>query len=305
MRTVKVGTRQSQLALWQTNHVINKIKENCPQYSFEIIPIRTKGDKILDVPLAKIGDKGLFTKELETALLEKGIDFAVHSMKDLPSILAEGLMVGAMTKRHDPRDVLISKNMRKLAELPLGAVIGTSALRRKSQLLYHRPDLIIKDLRGNIDTRIKKLETEGLDAIILAAAGVERLGRQEIISEWLAPTLILPGVGQGSIGVEVRTDDEEIMNIVRTINDSDTEYCILSERALLRALEGGCQVPIGALALIEQGSVSLEAMIARTDGKELIRDSIRGTVERAEKLGEELAFRLKELGGEEILSTIR
>ncbi|NLW25116.1 MAG: hydroxymethylbilane synthase [Clostridia bacterium] len=304
-RTIKVGSRQSQLAMWQTKYVVKILEQKCPEYNFEIIPIKTKGDKILDVALAKIGDKGLFTKELEVAILEKKIDFAVHSMKDLPTVIPQGLMIAAITKRHDPRDVLISKDKLTFDRLPSGALVGTSSLRRKAQLLNKRPDLKLVDIRGNINTRLKKMETENLDAIILAAAGVERLGLQEVITEKLDTSICLPAVGQGCIGIEVRAGDEEIQNIVRIANDPDTEWCVLAERALLKTLEGGCQIPIGALAKIHDSQLTLEAIVASLDGKTLLRDKITGKVQEAEILGQKLAHQLKEQGATKILNQIR
>lgn len=304
-KTIKVGSRQSQLAMWQTEFVVEILKENCPEYNFEIIPIKTKGDKILDVALAKIGDKGLFTKELEIAILERRIDFAVHSMKDLPTVITDGLMIAAMTKRHDPRDVLIAKDNLTFTQLPKGAKVGTSSLRRRAQLLNKRPDLNLQDLRGNLNTRLKKMETENFDAIILAAAGIERLGFNNKITEKLDYSLCLPAVGQGSIGIEVRADDEEVINIVRAANDNTTEWCILAERALLKTLEGGCQIPIGAIAQIEEEILTLEAVVATLNGEIVLRDKVYGKIETAENLGIKLAENLKAQGATKILNEIR
>lgn len=304
-RVIKVGTRKSQLAMWQTNHVVEQLKNKNPSLKFEIIPISTKGDKLLDVALSKIGDKGLFTKELEIALLEGQIDFAVHSMKDLPTVLPEHLQISTMTKRYDSRDVLISPRNLTFFELPPKARIGTSSLRRKSQILHHRPDLTIEDLRGNLNTRLKKMETENFDAIILAAAGVERLGWKDVITEKLDFDICLPAVGQGSLGIETREDDEEIIEVVRTINDEPTELCIKAERALLKALEGGCQIPIGAYAMLAEDNLRLEAMVASLNGEVMIRDSIMGPKENCENLGIQLANLLKDQGATEILDQIR
>ncbi|MDN5323462.1 MAG: hydroxymethylbilane synthase [Clostridia bacterium] len=304
-RIIKVGSRQSQLAMWQTKYVVEILKNKCPEYNFEIIPIKTKGDKILDVALAKIGDKGLFTKELEMAILSGRIDFAVHSMKDLPTVIPEGLMIAAMTRRHDPRDALISNKHRSFSELPQGAKIGTSSLRRKAQLLNKRPDLKLVDIRGNINTRLHKMDTENLDGIILASAGVERLGWQDKIAEKLDFSICLPAVGQGSIGIEIRSDNEEIYQIVRLTNDLDTEASILAERALLKSLEGGCQIPIGALAEIKDDKLSLQALVGSLNGEIIIRDSLTGDIKDSEKIGIELALKLKEKGANKILQEIR
>lgn len=305
MKIIKVGSRQSQLAMWQTEHVVDILKKKFPQYKFEIIPIKTKGDKILDVALAKIGDKGLFTKELELAILNKEVDFAVHSMKDLPTVVPNGLMIASITKRHDPRDVLISKNNCSFFDLPHNSCIGTSSLRRKAQILNIRPDLKIMDLRGNLNTRLKRMETENYDAIILAAAGVERLGWQDKISEKLSYEICLPAVGQGSIGIEIRSNDEEIYNIVREANHTQTEICITAERALLKALEGGCQIPIGAIAEIYDNQLTLKALVGSLDGKVIIKDSLTGKIDKSEDIGLELANNLKQQGALKILDEIR
>jgi len=304
-KTIKVGTRQSQLAMWQTDYVVDILKEKCPQYNFEIVPIKTKGDKILDVALAKIGDKGLFTKELEVAILSGEVDFAVHSMKDLPTIIPDGLMIAAMTPRHDPRDVLISKNNYSFKELPQGAKVGTSSLRRRAQLLNVRPDLVILDLRGNINTRLEKMNSNTYDAIILAAAGVERLGWQARIADKLEYEICLPAVGQGSIGIEIRSNDEEIYNLVQAANDKNTELSVTSERALLKSLEGGCQIPIGAIAEISNNQLKLTAVVGSIDGKVVIRESSSGDCKDAEKIGIHLANILKEKGADNILNEIR
>ncbi|MGI6226565.1 MAG: hydroxymethylbilane synthase [Peptococcales bacterium] len=304
-RTIKVGSRQSQLAMWQTKHVVNILQEKWPHYKFEIIPMKTKGDKILDVALAKIGDKGLFTKELEIAILNGEVDFAVHSMKDLPTVVPDGLKIAAITKRHDPRDVLISKNNCNFQLLPEGASIGTSSLRRKSQLLNVRPDLKIIDLRGNLNTRLNRLTTEDYDAIILAAAGVERLGWEDKITEKLNYDICLPAVGQGSIGIETRDNDTEIINIVREANDYASELSIRAERALLKSLEGGCQIPIGAIGEIKNNSLKLTAMVGSLDGKIIIRENLSGESSYPEELGIKLADILKQRGADEILNKIR
>lgn len=302
---IRVGTRHSPLALWQADYAIDLIRQAFPQVEIQVVPIKTKGDKLLDVPLAKIGDKGLFIKELEQALLDKRIDLAVHSMKDLPTEIAAGLAIGAMTRRHDPRDVLISRDQVPFYRLKPGARIGTSSLRRRAQLLHARPDLDIEDLRGNLHTRLLKMEDRELDAIVLAAAGVERLGWQDKITEKLDIDLCLPAVGQGSIGLEVRQNDEFIHKLIQAAGDKETENCVLAERALLRALEGGCQVPLGALAVIDKEILVLEAMVASLDGVAMIRDRLVGDPANAEELGLLLAQKLKTRGAEAILNKIR
>ncbi|SMB94173.1 hydroxymethylbilane synthase [Desulfonispora thiosulfatigenes DSM 11270] len=304
-KCIRVGSRKSQLALWQSEFVISLLKERNPEYTFELIPISTKGDKLLDVALSKIGDKGLFTKELENALLENRIDFAVHSMKDIPTVLPEGLIISAITERHDSRDVLISKNMVLFDDLPKGAKVGTSSLRRRSQILNKRPDLSIEDIRGNLNTRLKKMETENFDAIVIAAAGVERLGWHDKITQKLDFSLSLPAVGQGALGIETRENDEEILKVIDTINHPETNSCVTAERSLLRYLEGGCQIPIGAHALIKDGKMFIEAMVASLDGKILIRDNLEGNIEDAKELGITLAEKLKAQGAVKILEEIR
>ncbi len=302
---IKVGTRKSALAMWQTEHVIELLQLKNPDIDFLVIPISTKGDKILDVPLAKIGDKGLFTKELEVALFNKEIDFAVHSVKDMPTKLPEGLKLGAMTKRHNSKDVFVSAKNISFYDLHKGAVIGTSSLRRRAQLLNYRPDLTLVDIRGNLQTRLKRMVEQNLDGIILAAAGLERLGLEEHIQDFLDFSTCLPAVGQGSLAIEIREEDPFIENLISSINDLETELSIRAERSLLRDFEGGCQIPIGAQARIENDQLILEALVASLDGKELIRDSLVGKVDQPEELGKELASLLRNKGAGKILSEIR
>lgn len=304
-KIIKVGSRDSVLALWQTKFVIACLQKVTDQYEFEIISLKTKGDKILDVSLAKIGDKGLFTKELEVGLLQGEIDFAVHSMKDMPTVLPEGLQISSVLKRHNPADVLISEQYGSFAELPQGAKIGTSSLRRRAQLLHQRADLEIHDLRGNLQTRMRKMKEENFDGIILAAAGVERLGWQAQITEALSYEICLPAVSQGIIGVETRADDAEIIALVQLVNDLDTEICMQAERALLKALEGGCQIPIGAYAELQGDNLVLRGMVGSLDGKTVIRDHISGLPANSVQLGQQLAQRLSEQGGKAILDEIR
>lgn len=304
-REIIVGTRDSALAMWQTNWVVDTLGKLNPDYTFRIVSMKTQGDKILDVALAKIGDKGLFTKELEVAMLNKEIDLAVHSMKDLPTVLPDGLTIGAMCERVDPRDVVISRNGIALAELPHGALIGTSSLRRCAQLLNYRPDLQLEPLRGNLNTRMAKLERNNLDAIILAAAGVERLGWGDRITERLSIDVCLPAVGQGSIGIEIREGDQEVLAVVQKINHAPSRAAITAERALLKKLEGGCQIPIGALGTVDGNQLTLKGVVAGLDGKEVIRDIISGPVEEAAALGDKLAERLIEMGADRILKAVR
>ena len=302
---IKVGSRKSALAMWQTEHVVEILKEKNPEMEFIIFPISTKGDRILDVPLAKIGDKGLFTKELEVALLNGEIDFAVHSVKDMPTNLPEGLKLGAMTKRHNSKDAFVSDRYNSFDELPEGAKVGTSSLRRRAQIMNYRPDLELADIRGNLQTRLDKMKKEGFDGIILAAAGLERLGMEAHIKEYLDFSLCLPAVGQGSLAIEIREDDPFIENIVRGVNDEQTELAIRSERALLRDFEGGCQIPIGAQAVIDGEDIVLEALVASIDGETIVRDSLRMKKNDPERAGRKLADKLRAQGAAEILQEIR
>jgi hydroxymethylbilane synthase len=304
-RVIKVVSRDSALAMWQTNFVVDSLRRVTDQYEFEIVSLKTKGDKVLDVSLAKIGDKGLFTKELEDGLLSGEMDFAVHILKDIPTVLPEGLQLSAMLTRHNPADVLISEKYDSFDALPQGAKVGTSSLRRKAQLLNKRPDLNIQDLRGNVNTRMHKLKEENFDGIILAAAGVERMEWKESITEELAYDLCLPAVSQGVIAVETRSDDPEIIALVQLIHDKESEICVNAERALLRALEGGCQIPIAGHAHIEGDTVVLDGLVGSIDGKTIIRDQMRGPIELAEEIGKQLAKVLSDKGGKEILEQIR
>lgn len=300
-----IGTRASELALAQAHWVAARLKENHPEIEFVLKEIKTKGDKLLEVALSKIGDKGLFVKEIETALLAGEVDLAVHSMKDLPTFLEEGLEIGAITEREDVRDALISKRGLKLAQLPAGSLIGTSSLRRKAQLLSQRPDLKIVDLRGNLNTRFRKLEETDLDAIVLAAAGVKRLGWEERITEFLSPDWILPAVGQGALGIEIREKDDYIKSITQCLNSPTVFWSVLGERAFLRTLEGGCQIPIGCLGELKDGELTIRGVVASLDGKELLRKEIKGKLEDSELLGKELAQNLLHLGAKDILDQVR
>ena len=306
-RTVRIGTRKSQLALVQTYWVKAELEKHFPDISFEVEEMSTKGDKILDVPLAKIGDKGLFTKELEVGMLNNTTDFAVHSLKDLPTNLPEGLMLGCVSKRVDPADALVvhEKNKDKQLEtLPEGAVIGTSSLRRLAQLRHHFPHLEFKDIRGNVNTRLAKLDAGEYDGIILAVAGLQRLDMSDRIHQNISPDISLHAVGQGALGIECRDGDEEILKILKVLEDADSCDRVLAERSFLRELEGGCQVPIGVNTKVEGENLTLVGMVASLDGKQLLRDTVSGNRNQSEALGLELAGKLKEQGAGEILAKI-
>ena len=300
-----IGSRGSELALWQSNWAKAELEKKYPGFSFEIKIIKTTGDKILDVPLSNIGDKGLFTKEIENALLNNEIDMAVHSLKDLPTMLPDGLMVGAVSERIEQRDVLISKICSRVDDLPIEAKVATGSLRRKSQLLNFRPDLNIVDLRGNVTTRLKKFEESDWAGIILAFAGVKRLGLDKYIKQVIPVEIILPAVSQGVMGIEIRENDNEVSGIVRELNNKTSEIETRAERSFLKSLQGGCQVPIGAYSRIENDMITLEGMVASIDGKAVIRDKIEGSIGNPEKVGEELAERLLQQGAGEVLQLIR
>jgi len=304
-REIIIGTRESGLAMWQARWVCDRLQELNPDYHFTIKGMKTTGDNILDVALAKIGDKGLFTKELELALERKEIDLAVHSMKDLPTKLPPGLLIGAITHREYPGDVLVAPEKVSLDDLPRGARLGTSSLRRRAQMLRHRPDFQIVTVRGNLNTRIRKLKEQNFDGIILAYAGVYRMGWQEMIAQKIPFSICLPAVGQGSLGLEIREGDREIANIVEKLDHPESRYAISAERELMKKLEGGCQVPIGALAVVDGSILRLEAVVASLDGKESVHSDIEGPVQNARALGEKLAQQLLEMGAGEILEKAR
>ena len=304
-KTLKIGTRGSKLALWQANWVKSALEAEDSSLSIELIIIKTKGDKILDVPLAQVGGKGLFVKEIEDALLNEKIDLAVHSMKDMPGEIPEGLCIGAIPEREIPQDVLISRNKKRLSKLGPGAKIGTSSLRRKAQLLHARPDLVVLPLRGNLDTRLKKLETENLDAIILAAAGVKRLGLENRITEYLDENIMLPAVGQGALCIEIRQHDPEVESIVKTLEHHQTRTIIMGERAFLKRLEGGCQVPIAAHGKIEKNIFTICGLVATIDGRTLIKETFSGHENSSEMIGVELAERLVSRGAETIMENLK
>ena len=302
--TITIGTRKSLLALWQSNYIKNCLEKEYPDCEVRLQKIVTKGDKILDVPLSKIGGKGLFTKEIETALLDGEVDLAVHSLKDMPTKLPEGLCLTAITERAVVGDAFVSNKYRTFAEMPAGAVLGTSSLRRKAQLLARRPDLDIRDLRGNVDTRLRKLDDGQSDPIILAAAGLTRLGYADRIRETLPCEFCIPAVGQGALAIECRSDNTEVRNLLEFLNHPETKSCTDAERAFLGLVEGGCQVPIGVHADIANDTMHITAIIASLDGSTLIRDEIDGNPADAIVLGKTLGNRMLEKGGREILDAI-
>ena len=302
---IVIGSRGSDLALWQANFIKQQIEKKNKNVSVQIKVLKTKGDKILDVALSKIGDKSLFTKELEIALLKKEIDLAVHSLKDLQTQIPDGLKLAAVTKRHKVEDVLIShKKGITLLNLKQKAIVATGSLRRRCQVLHLRPDLTIAELRGNVPTRIQKFKSSGWDAIILARAGVERLGLQKNISSIIKTDLILPAVGQGALGIEIHKDNKITEEIVQTFHHENTYLAVLAERALLRKLEGGCQVPIGAFAEVKPNGLYLDAMVGSLDGTITFRKKIRGSKSYPEKLGIKLANDLIKAGAKTILNEI-
>lgn len=299
-----IGTRQSLLALWQSNHIASLLRKQYPDCQVTLKKIVTKGDRILDVPLAQIGGKGLFTKEIETELLDGTVDLAVHSLKDMPTVLPEGLCLTAITTRANVGDAFISNKYASFSELPQGAVLGTSSLRRKAQLLAVRPDLKIVDLRGNVDTRLRKLDEGQMDAIILAAAGLERLGHADRIREIIPTTVCLPAVGQGALAIECRSDNKEVREMLAFLNDLPTKQATDAERAFLGLIEGGCQVPIGVHAEVENDNVKIEAVIASLDGSKVLRNNITGPAANAAVLGRKLGQQMLAEGGEQILADI-
>lgn len=301
---VKLGTRGSMLALWQANHIKNRIEKNAPRVSVELVKIKTTGDKILDVPLAKVGGKALFVKEIEDALLDGTVDLAVHSMKDVPTVIPEGLKIAAATEREDPRDALVSPEGRKFANLPEGAHIGTSSLRRQAQVLNLRPDLRIEGLRGNLDTRLRKVSEGAFDAIILAVAGLKRMRWDDRITEYLDPTLMIPAVGQGALGIEVREGDAKTQELIAFLNHRQTTAVVSGERAFLERLEGGCQVPIGAHGIVDGENITIAGFVASTDGKSVIRGEVSGLMTESVKLGRDLAQDLLSRGAGDILEKI-
>lgn len=301
---IRIGTRGSKLALEQAEWVKARLEAQYPGLDVVLKKIKTTGDKVLDVPLARMGGKGLFVKEIEEALIGQEVDLAVHSMKDVPSFLPSGLHLAAIPRREDPRDVLISRDGRPLKDFRRGARIGTSSLRRQAQLFRYRADLEIVPLRGNLDTRIRKLSQEGLDGIILAAAGLKRLGWLDQVTEYLPFEICLPAVGQGALGIECRVADESTNKKVEFLNHGATRCCVLAERSFLRRLEGGCQVPIAAFGQVSNGKLKLEGLVSSVDGRRWVRDCLEGLEEGAEELGEHLAELLLSRGADRILKEI-
>lgn len=305
MQVLRLGTRGSKLAIWQAEHVAGELAKRVPELDIEIVTIKTKGDKILDVPLARIGDKGLFTREIENELLEKTIDMAVHSMKDLPSVMGDGLCVGAVLTREKTQDVLISSRGYTLETLPAGAVIGTSSLRRIAQLKSLRPDLELVNMRGNVETRIRKMEEQGLDGIILAYAGVKRLGFEHTISEIINIDKMLPAVGQGAIAVEIREGDSQTKQLLDEINDQRCWLETTAERAFLAQLEGGCQVPVACQARVIDNQVQIQGLVSSLDGKKVFKAAAACKFAEVEETGRDLALQLLKAGAADILEEIR
>ncbi|MGD6774312.1 hydroxymethylbilane synthase [Sutcliffiella horikoshii] len=305
MRKIIVGSRRSKLALTQTNWVIDQLKALGAPFDFEVKEIVTKGDQILDVTLSKVGGKGLFVKEIEQAMMDKEIDMAVHSMKDMPAVLPEGLTIGCIPFREDHRDAFISKDHVKFADLPSGSIVGTSSLRRGAQLLAKRPDLEIKWIRGNIDTRLAKLQNEDYDAIILAAAGLARMGwSKDVVTEFLDEDLCLPAVGQGALSIECREDDADLLEVLKLFTDSVTEKAVIAERAFLHKMEGGCQVPIAGFASVGQDdNLTLTVLVGAPDGSVLYKERITGT--DPVKVGLEAAESLTAQGGKKLIDDVK
>ena len=301
---LRIGTRGSKLALAQSEWVKKRIEGRHPHAQVQLVRIKTTGDKILDSPLAKIGGKGLFVKEIEEALLNERVDLAVHSMKDVPAALPGGLILASFPEREDPHDAFVSIDYPNLEQLPQKARVGTGSLRRAAQLLHIRPDLKLLPLRGNVDTRLRKLEAGEFQAIILAAAGMRRLGFEDRISQVLSTEQILPAIGQGALGLEARRDDEETIGLIDFLNDEETRVTVKAERAFLKELEGGCQVPIAGFSRLKGGRLDLEGMVAELDGSKIIRDRIAGARNEAEDMGIRLARRLLASGADEILEKI-
>lgn len=303
MRPLVVGTRKSELALTQTDWVVNRLQEVCPDLEVRVEKIVTKGDRILNVTLSKVGGKGLFVKEIEQALLDKRIDFAVHSMKDMPGEMPNGLVIGAIPVRENPFDCLLSRGGHTLNDLPAGAVVGTSSLRRQAQILACRPDLKVEPVRGNLGTRLSKMKNGQFDAIILAAAGLSRMGWKDEISQELPLEQMLPAVGQGALAVQCREEDEELLALLQKINHEETARAVRAERAFLRSFQGGCHMPLAAYAEVIGDRVRLSGLVAQPDGKKVLRATTEGKDEWA--LGEKLAKQLIDQGAGELLATVR
>ena len=303
-RPLRIATRQSPLALWQAEYVKKELQKAHPDLLVELVPMVTKGDIILDTPLSKVGGKGLFVKELEQALIENRADIAVHSMKDVTVDFPEGLGLVTICKREDPRDAFVSHLYNDIQDLPQGAIVGTSSLRRQCQLRAMRPDLNVKDLRGNLGTRLAKLDNGEYDAILLAAAGLKRLGLQKRIQTEIEPEEVLPAVGQGAVGIECRLDDERVRALLLPLSDAETTYRVLCERAMNQHLQGGCQVPIGSYAELNGETLSLRGLVGEPDGTKIIHGQITGKREEAEEMGKKLAQQLLDKGADKILQKV-
>ncbi|PVX32411.1 hydroxymethylbilane synthase [Pasteurella langaaensis DSM 22999] len=301
---LRIATRQSPLALWQANFVKDRLTELYPDLTIELVTMVTKGDVILDTPLAKIGGKGLFVKELENALLNGSADIAVHSMKDVPMQFPEGLGLSVICQREDPRDAFVSNKFSTLDELPQGAIVGTSSLRRQCQLKKLRPDLQIQSLRGNVGTRLSKLDNGDYDAIILASAGLIRLGLKERIASFIDTDISLPAAGQGAVGIECRVDDQRVQQLLAPLADAETTACVLAERAMNNHLQGGCQVPIGGFAVLHNDELHLRALVGAVDGSQIIRAEGKSAVKNAEVLGVQIAKQLLAQGADKILADV-
>lgn len=301
---IKIGTRKSALALWQAEFIKNELQRLNPSITVELVHFNTKGDRILEKPLAEVGGKGLFTAELEAAMHAGDIDIAVHSLKDMPTELPQGLTLGAISKREVPYDALISPQYKTLDKLPKGARIGTSSLRRQAQLLHRRPDLKIEVIRGNVQTRLNKIETEGLDGVILAQAGLKRLGLDHQITQVFTADEMIPAVGQGALAIECRADDVEMLDMLSLIDDEPTRLAVEGERSFLNQLNGNCQVPMGVHGTIEKGQLILKALIASTDGKTVYEGELSGPATKSVMLGKNLAKALYEEGGKHIIEAL-
>ncbi|WP_458736051.1 hydroxymethylbilane synthase [Zobellella taiwanensis] len=303
-RIIRIATRKSLLALWQANHVKDRLEQLHTDVTVELVPMTTKGDVLLDTPLSKIGGKGLFIKELEQAMLDGRADIAVHSMKDVPVEFPEGLGLTVICEREDPRDAFVSNQYPGLEALPAGAVVGTASLRRECQIRARRPDLVVKTLRGNVQTRLRKLDEGEYDAIILAAAGLKRLELEDRITGLLSPEESLPANGQGAVGIECRLDDAELLALLAPLDHAPTRLRVLAERAMNQGLQGGCQVPIGAYAELEDDKLWLRGLVGKPDGSQMIFDEITGLASQGEALGAELAKRLLARGADKILDEV-
>ncbi|MEW8278218.1 MAG: hydroxymethylbilane synthase [Candidatus Thiodiazotropha sp.] len=303
-QTLTIATRKSPLAMWQAEHVAAALKKAHPDLRVELLGMTTQGDKILDTPLAKIGGKGLFIKELEQGLMSKEADIAVHSMKDVPVELPRGLHLPVIMRREDPRDAFVSNRYRHIDELPQGGCVGTSSLRRQCQLAEMRPDLVIKSLRGNVNTRLRKLDEGEYDAIILAAAGLKRLGFEARITALIGPEQSLPAIGQGAVGIECRVEDQRVNALIAPLHHADTAHCVHAERAMNQRLNGGCQVPIAGYAMLESGNLWLRGLVGEPDGSRIIRGEVEGTTQEADAMGRGLAERLLEWGADDILKAL-